>query len=111
MRTVTDVSTVAANLAIYYSSLPRSGPWLLLDGTAAAAALIAGVYGLAGNAGTITPRSPYAHTGGLFDVTQGNNDWLNGSHGATCGYDYLCVAKKGYDSPTGLGTPDGTGAF
>ena len=28
-----------------------------------------------------------------------------------CGYDLLCVAKKGYDGPTGLGTPDGTGAF
>ena len=24
---------------------------------------------------------------------------------------YLCVAKKGYDAPTGLGTPDGTGSF
>jgi hypothetical protein len=33
------------------------------------------------------------------------------AHGATCGYDYLCVAKPGYDAPTGLGTPDGTGAF
>jgi hypothetical protein len=31
--------------------------------------------------------------------------------GAACGHDYLCQAKKGYDAPTGLGTPDGTGAF
>jgi subtilase family serine protease len=111
MRTVTDVSAVADNIAIYYSSLPRGGPWLLVDGTEAAAPLIAGVYGLASNAGTITPGYPYAHPGGLFDVTKGNNDWLNGSHGATCGHDYLCVAKKGYDAPTGLGTPDGTSAF
>ena len=28
-----------------------------------------------------------------------------------CGYGYLCVATKGYGAPTGLGTPDGTGAF
>jgi hypothetical protein len=26
-------------------------------------------------------------------------------------HDYLCVAKKGYDAPTGLGSPDGIGAF
>lgn len=32
-------------------------------------------------------------------------------HGAACGNDYLCVAKKGYDAPTGLGTPNGIGAF
>jgi subtilase family serine protease len=111
MRTVTDVSAVAANVAVYYSSLPHGGPWLLLSGTDAAAPLVAGVYGLAGNAGTITPGYPYAHHGGLFDVTKGNNDWFNGSHGATCGHDYLCTAKKGYDAPTGLGTPDGTSAF
>ena len=34
---------------------------------------------------------------------------------AACGDDYLCVylcvAKKGYEAPTGLGTPNGTGAF
>jgi hypothetical protein len=28
-----------------------------------------------------------------------------------CGRDYLCTAKKGYDAPTGLGTPNGPGAF
>jgi hypothetical protein len=28
-----------------------------------------------------------------------------------CGDDYLCVAKKGYDAPTGLGSPDGISAF
>ena len=87
------------------------GPWLTVSGTSAAAPLIAAVYGLAGNAATIKPGYEYAHAGALFDVTKGNNDWFNQAHGASCGYDYLCVAKKGYDGPTGLGTPDGTGAF
>ena len=32
-------------------------------------------------------------------------------NGAVCGNDYLCVAKKGYDAPTSLGTPDDIGAF
>jgi hypothetical protein len=41
----------------------------------------------------------------------GNNGWFDGVGGAACGYDYLCVAKHGYDAPTGLGTPNGTGSF
>jgi hypothetical protein len=35
----------------------------------------------------------------------GNNDWFTGTNRAACGHDYLCVPKKGYDAPTGLGTP------
>jgi len=46
---------------------------------------------------------------GQFDITTGTNDLF--ASGAACGRDYLCVAKNGYDAPTGLGTPDGTGAF
>jgi hypothetical protein len=72
---------------------------------------VAGVYGLAGNATKVRPGSEYAHVGALFDVTTGNNDWFYGDTGAVCGDDYLCVEKKGYDAPTGLGTPDGIGAF
>ncbi len=29
----------------------------------------------------------------------------------SCGGRYLCTAGTGYDGPTGLGTPNGTGAF
>jgi hypothetical protein len=46
----------------------------------------------------------------FFDITKGNNSLFEPAAEA-CGDDYLCVAKKGYDAPTGLGTPDGTGAF
>ena len=109
-RTDTDVSAVASNLAVYDSSLGTTGPWLLVSGTSAASPLIAGVYALAGNAATVPPGYEYAHTSGLFDVTKGNND-LDGTRGADCDHDYLCMAKKGYDGPTGLGTPDGTSAF
>ena len=108
MRTVADVSAVAANIAVFDGA--RRG-WLLVGGTSAAAPLIAGVYALAGNATTITPGYEYRHAGSLFDVTTGNNDFQNGTGGATCGHDYLCVAGQGYDAPTGLGTPNGTGAF
>jgi hypothetical protein len=107
-RTVADVSAVAWNLAIYNKDW---GGWSMVGGTSASSPLIAGIYGLAGNAATVRPGYEYAHAKALFDVVSGNNDWFFGDDGAVCGYDYLCVAKPGYDAPTGLGTPDGIGAF
>jgi subtilase family serine protease len=112
-RTVGDVAAVATNIPIYDSSISKKlgGPWITVSGTSASSPLIAGVYGLAGNATTVKPGNEYAHASSLFDVTKGNNDWFNNAHGKSCGFDYLCVAKKGYDAPTGLGTPNGIGAF
>jgi subtilase family serine protease len=112
-RTVGDVAAVATNIPIYDSSISKrlGGPWLTVSGTSASSPLIAAVYGLAGNATTIKPGFEYAHASSLFDITKGNNDWFNHAHGRSCGFDYLCVAGKGYDAPTGLGTPDGAGAF
>jgi subtilase family serine protease len=106
MRTVADVSAVAdpgTGVAVY-DSTPYGGAsgWLIVGGTSAAAPLIAGVVGLAGNGG-ITPAYPYQHADALNDVTAGSN--------GTCEGDYLCTAGPGYDGPTGLGTPNGTGAF
>ncbi len=108
MRTVGDVSALAWNIAIYEG---HDGGWLTVGGTSAAAPLVAGVYALAGNAGMIRPGYEYAHARSLFDVTTGNNNLLGTGGGAICGYDDLCTAQKGYDAPTGLGTPDGTAAF
>jgi subtilase family serine protease len=105
-RTVADVSALAWNVAIYEKI---QGGWLTVGGTSASAPLIAGVYGLAGNAATIKPGYEYRHPRSLFDITVGTND--TAYHGGACGYDYLCTARMGYDAPTGLGTPDGTGAF
>ncbi len=107
-RTSADVSALAWNVSIFDSSV-RGGPWLTIGGTSASAPLIAGVYALAGNAATVPPGYEYAHRHGLFDITAGTNDLF--ANGAACGHDYLCEAKKGYDAPTGLGTPDGTTAF
>ena len=102
-RTVADVSALAWNIAIYEKA---QGGWLRVGGTSASAPLIAGIYALAGNASKITPEYVYRHAGSLFDITKGNNIFRD-----VCGHDYMCVARKGYDAPTGLGTPDGTGAF
>ena len=107
MRTTADVSALASNVAIYEKHF---GGWVNVGGTSAAAPLVAGVYALAGNAGVVRPGYEYRHRGSLFDVRTGNNNRV-GTGGAVCGHTYLCVARKGYDAPTGLGTPDGTGAF
>ncbi|HEX4703500.1 MAG TPA: S8 family serine peptidase, partial [Pseudonocardiaceae bacterium] len=106
-RTVADVSADAdpnTGVAVFdsTSSGGLSG-WLVFGGTSVASPLIATVYALAGNASTVTYGSfPYSHTASLNDVTSGTN--------GSCG-SYLCTAGPGYDGPTGLGTPNGTGAF
>jgi subtilase family serine protease len=109
MRTIADVSAVAdpdTGLAVYDSTPNPFGipeGWLILGGTSASAPFIAGVIGLAGNAATYTTGYSYKHRSALQDVLGGSNGF--------CGEDYLCTGKKGYDGPTGLGTPRGTGAF
>jgi subtilase family serine protease len=104
-RTVADVAAVAdpnTGVAVYDSF--RQGGWLVFGGTSVSAPIIAGVYALAGNAATVTYGSfPYSHTASLYDVTSGSN--------GSCAGSYLCTAGSGFDGPTGLGTPNGTGAF
>ncbi len=103
-RTVADVAAVAdpnTGVAVYDSY--GSGGWLVFGGTSVAAPLIASVYALAGNASDITASNPYSHPGSLFDVTSGSN--------GSCDVTYLCTGGTGFDGPTGLGTPNGVGAF
>jgi subtilase family serine protease len=78
--------------------------WAQIGGTSLSSPLVASVYALAGNtAATVYGSHPYSNPGALFDVTSGSN--------GRCGGSYLCTAKPGYDGPTGLGTPNGIGAF
>jgi len=107
-RTVADVSAVAdpnTGVAVY-DSTPYSGSsgWLVFGGTSVAAPVIAGVYALAGNASTAGSSYPYSHRSSLNDVTSGSNGRCKRTA-------YLCTAGPGYDGPTGLGTPNGVGAF
>ena len=104
-RALNDVSADAnpsTGVAVY-DTFHESG-WLVFGGTSVSSPIIASVYALAGNAGSVTYGSyPYSHRTGLFDVISGSN--------GSCGGSYLCTAKVGYDGPTGLGTPKGTSAF
>ena len=81
----------------------RSG-WFQVGGTSLSAPLIAGVYGLAGNAASASyPASiPYGSQSNLHDVTQGSN--------GNCGT-IMCAGTSGYDGPTGVGTPNTAAGF
>jgi hypothetical protein len=109
-RTETDVSADAdpeTGVAVYDSF--GGGGWQPVGGTSVSTPIVASVYALAGGLpGTYPASYPYLHSGspGLRDVTSGPS---NGS--CEPGRSYLCHARTGYDGPTGLGTPDGTGSF
>ena len=103
-RTVADVAAVAdpnTGVAVY-DTYGNTG-WNVYGGTSASSPIIASVFALAGNASSINGSYLYSHRASLNDVTSGSN--------GTCTTHYLCTAGAGYDGPTGLGTPNGTGAF
>ncbi len=114
-RTVADVSAVAdpnTGVAVYDSNCSGVNKllgncfkgWGVVGGTSASAPIIGSVYALAGNGASTTYGSfPYSNRASLNDVTSGSNGSCSGS--------YLCTGVPGYDGPSGLGTPNGTGAF
>ena len=58
---------------------------------------------MGGNLGGYPASYTWAHASGLNDVTTGSN--------GTCPTTVWCHAGTGWDGPTGLGTPNGTGSF
>jgi hypothetical protein len=84
-----------------YDTFHHSG-WLVFGGTSVAAPIIASVFALQGNDLGNPLDNLYAHASDMNDVTSGSN----GACGAP-----LCVAGRGWDGPTGLGTPNGIAAF
>jgi len=106
-RAVADVSAVAdpaTGVAVYDSTAFQGlSGWLVFGGTSVSAPIIASMFALAGNAASIDNNYPYTHSTSLNDVTSGSN--------GTCPTTQWCHARVGWDGPTGLGTPNGTGAF
>ncbi len=106
-RTIADTSADSSpqtGVAVYDTYKFVHG-WAVFGGTSVAAPLIGGVYALAGNASSLNYASSIytAPNSTRYDVKSGSN--------GSCGGTYLCTAKKGYDGPTGMGTPHGVGAF
>ena len=95
--------------AAVYDSVKYQGRtgWFQVGGTSLSSPLIAGVYALAGGlpGKTSAASGLYGHLGEsaiLHDVTSGSN--------GSCST-IMCKGAAGYDGPTGVGTPKGTGAF
>jgi hypothetical protein len=102
-----DVSAVAdpnTGVAVYDSTRyqGRAG-WQVYGGTSASSPIIASVYAIGGNLSGYPAQYTWGHASGLNDVTSGSN--------GTCSPSLWCTAVKGWDGPTGLGTPNGTSAF
>jgi subtilase family serine protease len=106
-KALADVSAVAdprTGVAAYIGT--RFGTavgWQVMGGTSVAAPIIAGVYGLSRRTSGYPAAYTWAHSSSLNDVTSGSN--------GKCATSRWCSAGKGWDGPTGLGTPNGTSSF
>lgn len=100
-----DISAIGdPNTGVSVYDTYRESGWLVFGGASVATPIIASVYALANNASTVGGNASYlySHTSSYFDVTSGSN--------GNCG-SLLCNATTGWDGPTGLGTPNGSGGF
>jgi Subtilase family len=101
--------------------------WWPIGGTSVASPIVASMFALAGGSHNVEypARTLYSHLGSplLHDITAGGNgacdDVYSSCSGSLeplspldCGSEALiCKAASGYDGPTGVGTPNGIGAF
>ncbi len=114
-RTGNDVAAVAWNAAIYDTYGYRG--WGTVGGTSIASPLLAGVYGLAGNASRHHSGESFWSLRGKQSTTELHEVSAGTAIGCPPSLDgtYLCSAGtaqfKTYSGPAGWGTPDGIGAF
>jgi len=105
--------------------------WCTIGGTSLASPLVASVFALAGGAGGVEYPAETLYENeiedptSLHDITSGSNgscaaqfdeeDGLSGctvlQEAADCSEEAICLAREGYDGPTGVGTPNGIAAF
>jgi hypothetical protein len=103
LRAQADTSAVAnPNTGVAVYDTYRQSGWLVFGGTSVATPIIASVYALAGTSANNNNTYLYGHAASLNDVASGSD--------GSCGVP-LCTSGKGWDGPTGLGTPNGIGAF
>ena len=106
-RTENDASAVADpnTGVVIYDSYGVTPGFYIIGGTSASTPIVTATYALAGTpvGNTYPAQYPYLGARHLFDVTAGAT--------STCTPAYLCHAEKGFDGPTGLGTPDGIAGF
>ncbi len=91
-----------------------SSPLLGGDGgTSASSPMMGAMVAIAGNATSFNASKLWAKggTSAFNDVTHGTNASANTTGLCPSSYTYICVARVGYDGPTGWGTPNGTGGL
>jgi subtilase family serine protease len=108
-RAVADIAAVAdpaTGVAVYDSyAFENTSGWLTFGGTSASAPIIAGLFAVAGNTAKVTNGSyTWAHhSGGVNDITRGST--------GDCSTTVWCTARRGWDGPTGWGSPKGLSAL
>jgi hypothetical protein len=114
-RSSVDVSAVASvytPLAVYsvlFKQFPPYSAWAGYGGTSLSTPLLAGMFALAGNAATRHGAQEIWQAHAAFnDVLAGTNVVTSVSGPCASAVLYICKAGKGYDGPTGWGTPVGT---
>ncbi len=101
-RANSDVSA-AADPSLGGLTIYLNGSYQQVGGTSEATPIIAAVFALSGNTRGFPGQNLYSDAGKhTYDVTSGSN--------GSCGPP-LCDAGKGWDGPTGWGTPNGVAAF
>ena len=130
-RAVADVAADAdpnTGIAVYDSTPNSRGAtgWVETGGTSASSPLIAAAFALAGGSGGVEYPAKTLYENAalnpstLHDVQSGSNAEcpLAGEElcspaeeAAACSDHAICLAGTGYDGPTGVGTPNGLGAF
>jgi hypothetical protein len=111
-RSIPDIAAVAEPGALVHIGGISSpgGPWYAVDGTSLSTPVVAGEFALAGaQQGTVPEgqllyQNAHADPGSVHDV-------LTGSNTTGCGGRPLCQAIRGFDGPTGIGTPNGLNVF
>jgi subtilase family serine protease len=107
-RITSDVAYLAnpfTGIAVYASFSDGEPPgWQIWGGTSVGAPAIAAMYALAGKPTRFPVTKAYSKHKDLYDITTGSN-------GGCAPFFYLCTAQRGYDGPTGNGTPNGLAAF
>lgn len=108
-RAVADLAAMSEPGAlVHITGISASGgPWYAASGTSLSAPIIAAAIGLAGGAGNGEDRLVYqraqADPAAVHDIVSGENT-------AGC-RNPICMAVRGYDGPTGVGSPNGLGLF
>lgn len=108
-RAVADIAAVAdpaTGVAVYDSFVfDNTSGWLTFGGTSASAPIVAAAFALAGNTAAVKDGS-YVwthHAGGVNDITRGST--------GDCSTALWCTARRGWDGPTGWGSPKGLSAL